>query len=128
MARETGLAERRAPEGLNSRAILLVGAGTLALVFAAIGLVVLFERLLGITGPGALGPTAFPPPRLQGDPAGDLRDYQAAQQARLAGYAWADRERGLVRIPVERAMAMIAARGAEAFAPLDPPRMPDPRR
>ena len=73
-------------------------------------------------------PAAFAPPRLQSDPAGELRDYQAAQRARLSGYAWADRERGLVRIPIERAMAMIAARGGGAYEPLDPPRIPDPRR
>jgi hypothetical protein len=33
-----------------------------------------------------------------------------------------------VRIPIERAMAMIAARGAAAYEPLDPLHIPDPRR
>ena len=73
-------------------------------------------------------PAAFAPPHLQSDPAGELRDYQTAQRARLSGYAWADRERGLVRIPIDRAMAMIATRGSGAYEPLDPPRTPDLRR
>lgn len=128
MARETLLAEQRQPEEVNGRAVLLVGAGTLALVFAAIGLALLFERLTGLAEPSATPPATFAPPQLQSDPAGELRAYQAAQQARLSGYGWVDREAGLVRIPVRRAMDMVAARGAEAFAPLDPPRMPDPRR
>lgn len=128
MARETVLAERREPEDLNPRAVLLVGLGTLGLVVAVVGMCWLFERLSDIQGPSTHPPTAFAPPRLQSDPAGELRDYQAAEKARLSAYAWADREKGLMRIPIERAMGMVAARGREAFAPLDPPRLPDPRR
>ncbi|MDO9708769.1 hypothetical protein [Paracraurococcus lichenis] len=128
MARETVLAERRQPEDLNPRIVVIVGLGTLGLVFATLGLAWLFQDLVGISGPSAQPPTRFAPPRLQSDPAGELRDYQAAQAARLSAYAWVDRERGQVRIPIGRAMEMVAARGAEAFAPLDPPRQPDPRR
>jgi hypothetical protein len=128
MAPETILEEQRQTQDLDSRKILLVGLGTLGLVGATLGLVLLFERLSGLQAPSGTPPTGFAPPRLQSDPAGDLRDYQAAQRAQLETYAWADRERGLVRIPIERAMAMIAARGREAYAPLDPPRQPDPRR
>jgi hypothetical protein len=128
MAPETVLEEQRQTEDLDSRKILLVGAGTLGLVGVTLGLVLLFMRLAGIEGPKVAPPAAFPPPRLQSDDAGDLRDYQAEQRAKLESYGWADRERGLVRIPIERAMAMVAARGTEAYAPLDPPRQPDPRR
>ena len=88
----------------------------------------LFESVVDFEPAAAVPPAAFAPPRLQSDPAGELRDYQAAQRARLSGYAWTDRERGMVRIPIERAMAMIAARGGGAYEPLDPSRIPDPRR
>lgn len=128
MAPETVLEEQRQAEDLDSRKILLVGAGTLGLVGLTLGLVLLFMHLVGIEGPKVTPPAAFAPPRLQSDDAGDLRDYQAAQRAALEGYAWSDRERGMVRIPIDRAMAMVAARGAGAYAPLDPPRQPDPRR
>jgi hypothetical protein len=93
-----------------------------------LGIVWLFESLGGAPASAVVPAGKFEPPQLQSDPAGELRDYQAAQRARLEGYAWTDRERGLVRIPIERAMGMIAARGREAYAPLDPPRIPDPRR
>jgi hypothetical protein len=46
--------------------------------------------------------------RLQLDPARDIEAYRAQKQALLAGYAWVDRERGLVRIPIEDAMRAIA--------------------
>ncbi|TDH60879.1 hypothetical protein E2C06_19875 [Dankookia rubra] len=128
MARETVLAERREPLDLRPWLVLGVGLGTLALVGAVLGAVWLFQSLVGFEPAGVSPPAAFAPPHLQSDPAGELRDYQAAQRARLSGYAWADRERGLVRIPVERAMAMVAARGRGAYEPLDPPRTPDPRR
>ena len=128
MAHETSLAERREPSGLRPWLVAGVGLGTLGLMVAVLGAVWLFQRFGGSPTPAAFHPAEFPPPRLQSDPVGELRDYQAAQQARLTGYAWADRERGLVHIPVARAMAMIAARGSGAYDPLDPPRIPDPRR
>jgi hypothetical protein len=128
MAHETELAERREPLDLRPRLVVGVGLGTLGLVGVVLGMVWLFESIAGFRSAAVTPPAAFAPPQMQSDPAGDLRDYQAAQRARLSGYAWADRERGLVRIPIERAMAMIAARGGDAYAPLDPPRTPDPRR
>lgn len=128
MAPETMLEEQRQTADLNTRLILLVGFGTLALVGATLGITLLFLRLSDVQGPSASPPAAFAPPRLQSDDAGDLRDYQAEQRALLTSFAWTDRERGLVRVPIEQAMAMIAARGASAYAPLDPPRQPDPRR
>jgi hypothetical protein len=120
-------AEVRAPIGLRSWLILGVGLGTLGLVAAVLGVVWLFQQSGGLRRTIA-PPTRFAPPQLQSDPAGDLRDYQAAQRARLEGYAWADRERGLVRIPVARAMEIIAGRGTGAYAPLDPPQDPEPAR
>jgi hypothetical protein len=49
-----------------------------------------------------------PEPRLQADPLGDLRALRAEEDALLHGYAWVDRKAGAVRIPIERAMALLA--------------------
>jgi hypothetical protein len=49
-----------------------------------------------------------PEPRLQADPLGDLRALRAEEDALLHGYAWVDRKAGTVRIPIERAMALLA--------------------
>jgi hypothetical protein len=79
-------------------------------------------------GPVVTPPRPFAPPRLQTDPVGDLNRLKAQQRAQLTGYGWVDRDRGLARIPIERAMDMIAARGPDAYAPLDPPAAPSPVR
>jgi hypothetical protein len=49
-----------------------------------------------------------PEPRLQADPLGDLHALRAEEDALLHGYAWVDRKAGTVRIPIERAMALLA--------------------
>ncbi len=70
----------------------------------------------------------FAEPRLQSDPSADLSRFQAVQRQQLSGYAWVDRREGLVRIPIDRAMDLIAARGAKAYEPLAPPAEPSPVR
>lgn len=65
-------------------------------------------------------PTAFAEPRLQTDDAADLAKLQSGQRRELSGYGWVDREKGIIRIPIEVAMNRVAARGANAYAPIDP--------
>ena len=52
-----------------------------------------------------------PQPRLQTSPPVDLRDMRAAEDQLLQHYSWVDRDRGIVRIPIERAMDILAERG-----------------
>jgi hypothetical protein len=69
----------------------------------------------------------FPAPALQVHPPDDLAAMRRAQAARLEGYAWVDRDAGIARIPVARAMEILAARGAAAYAaPVQPERTPAP--
>src|SRR5436853_5862974 len=52
--------------------------------------------------PSAADVRAFPEPRLEADEI-DARERARAEESRLLeGWAWADRERGFARIPVER--------------------------
>lgn len=37
------------------------------------------------------------------------RDEREAQRARLDGYGWVDRERGIIHLPIERAMQLIVS-------------------
>lgn len=64
-----------------------------------------------------------PEPRLQVTPLHDLVALRARDAAALAGYAWVDREAGVVQIPIERAIAVLAERGlpARAAAPQEQP-------
>jgi len=53
-----------------------------------------------------------PVPRLQTDPLADLLRLRAAEDSQLNDYAWVDRQAGTVRIPIEQAMDILAARRA----------------
>jgi hypothetical protein len=52
-----------------------------------------------------------PEPRLQSDPASDLERFQKQQDAILNSYGWVDEKAGIARIPIERAMDLIAEHG-----------------
>jgi hypothetical protein len=54
----------------------------------------------------------FPTPRLQNDDGNqDVADLHAREDLLLEHYSWVDRSQGKVRIPIERAMELIAQRG-----------------
>ena len=55
-----------------------------------------------------------PSPRLQVLPHQELQVYCAAQQQDVNTYAWVNQPSGVVRIPVDRAMELILARGLPA--------------
>ena len=61
-----------------------------------------------------------PAPVLQVDPRSDLTAFRAEEDARLKSYGWVDRSKGVVHIPIARAMAEIAAKGIPDF-PKGPP-------
>lgn len=52
-------------------------------------------------------------PVLQSSPEGELEAMRAEMEAHLESYAWIDPEAGIARIPIERAMRALAARGVE---------------
>jgi hypothetical protein len=54
----------------------------------------------------------YPTPRLQTDDgAQDIADLHAREDLLLNSYSWVDQSQGKVRIPIERAMDLIAQRG-----------------
>jgi hypothetical protein len=56
-------------------------------------------------------PLSFPQPRLETDERTQLTDYIQKQDQKLLTYDWVDKESGTVRIPIDRAMDLIAERG-----------------
>ena len=54
---------------------------------------------------------AFPKPRLQRDDVEEMRDQLYSEEGRLQSYGWVDQDSGEARIPVARAMELIAERG-----------------
>lgn len=52
-----------------------------------------------------------PEPRLQATPVQDMEDMRAAENELLENYGWIDESRGIVRIPVSRAIDILAKEG-----------------
>src|SRR5712692_9315999 len=53
----------------------------------------------------------FPQPRLEENERTQLRSFIEDQDRKLATYDWLDKDRGTVRIPIDRAMDLIVQRG-----------------
>lgn len=62
-------------------------------------------------------PAEPPAPRLQPVPAVDMERMRRAEQQRLNSYGWVDRERGIVHIPIDRALELLEQRGLPARQP-----------
>ena len=111
------MADQVSVVGIGMGALLIVGAIAFG-VFAAFVAVHVGNdgqpppRLAaGFRNPPAIaGPVA-----LQPDPAHDIAAFRAQKRQWLGTYGWVDREHGIARIPIERAMALLA-RGKHADA------------
>jgi hypothetical protein len=53
----------------------------------------------------------FPTPRLEDDERTEINDFRYQQDQTLNSYGWVDQGGGVVRIPIDRAMQLIAQRG-----------------
>jgi hypothetical protein len=112
-------AEPQSPD-VSAAAVLIAVGGFLG--FVAVTMTGLFFYLR-IEAPHALRQAAerpFPSPALQTNPQGDLKQFELAQRMALSGYGWVDRSTGIVRIPIEEAMRIVAARGDRAYDPVAP--------
>ncbi|HMD17109.1 MAG TPA: hypothetical protein VKH18_10615 [Terriglobales bacterium] len=58
----------------------------------------------------------FPQPRLEENERTQLRSFIEDQDQKLATYDWVDRDKGILRIPIDRAMELIAKRGLPVHA------------
>jgi hypothetical protein len=118
---EAAQSHRHEERDVDPRAIALVGlvlaVGLVLIGFGGWFLVRHYDareaRRSGPPNPvaAALGEPTPPPPRLQHDPLRDLEQLRAAEEAALHGYGWVDRSAGSARIPIERAMELLATRG-----------------
>ena len=100
--------------GIPVKWVLIAVGGFL--VFAALsmtGLKLVYDRTFPPVA--TVPPKPMPQPGIQFDPTGDLRRLLAAQRDELARYDWVDRGAGVVRIPVSRAMEILAGRGTDVM-------------
>lgn len=109
------------PTDARVRPIAVFGAALAAL---SVGVLFLSRAILSWLDESARGadpvvewPAQEPAgPKLQADPQLDYRAFRALQLERLSSYGWVDREAGTVRVPVERALEMVASDGLPARA------------
>lgn len=100
------------------RPVLTFGIG-LAIVLLAVLLAMagLFQHLAGrearldVPAPPVTVTPPAPGPSLQAAPAQDLKAMREVEDGVLNSYGWTDRDAGIVRIPIDRAMALLAERG-----------------
>ena len=111
--------DRLEPPDVAAGPVLWGALGSLILMGGAVaGLHAIFVS--NVPNPQVPSPSAFPQPQLQADEAAQRRRTEEEQRKLLAGYAWVDQTKGLIRIPIGRAMDLIADRGNDAYAPLLP--------
>jgi hypothetical protein len=99
--------------------ILVVLAVFFALMWMLQGVLLRFEQNAQVPPhplASTLARTEPPLPRLQPNPRADLLALRAQEEAVLETYAWIDKGRGTVRVPIERAMELLAQRGLPARA------------
>jgi hypothetical protein len=57
---------------------------------------------------------APPKPQLEVVPTVELKSFKAAEDQELSTYGWVDQQKGVVRIPIDRAIDMLAKKGLPA--------------
>ena len=67
-----------------------------------------------------------PEPRLEPDPLAPRLRMRAREDAVLMTYGWVDRSAGVARIPIERAMELLAEKGLPPAKATLPPATPTP--
>jgi hypothetical protein len=111
--------ERRGhePSDAPPRGVAIAAAGLIIGILLSLALVGgLFSLFVQFGGPsGRVTPEAArqtpPEPRLEISPQSDRMAIETAARLRLSGYGWADRQAARARIPIDRAMDMLAGRG-----------------
>ena len=89
--------------------LVVVCVVSIALLF---GLLKFFQSREETSVANTVEPTKlFPQPQLQKTPIPDLKAIRAEEDKLLNGYAWVDQPKGVVRIPVDRAIEVLAKRG-----------------
>lgn len=105
---------RRTPETRDVWPAWLLGFAAALVVFLALALLVLgavFDARPRWPAPGAADRPNAASPALQAQPREDLAAYRRRKQAELETLGWQDRAAGIVRIPIEDAMRIVAERG-----------------
>jgi hypothetical protein len=117
------------PRPILKALFYLIGVTTLV----GLGLVYLTHGLVDFEAKGDPPPAPLaavtgglpPEPRLQTRPFADIEEQRAEEQQVLTSYGWVDEKAGIVRIPIEEAMRLLAERQAAQPAAAQPSPAPE---
>src|SRR4029077_4218786 len=123
------LTARRAESGhevsdINSKRVARVGLALATVIALALlvtyGLFHYFysgeTRTRPLPSPLSYSREPTPEPRLSVEPGEELKTLRSEEDAMLKSYGWIDRDKGVVRIPIDRALEILAERGIPASA------------
>jgi hypothetical protein len=101
------------PSDVKSRNVILTGFGILIGMWIFALMIFVAYRIVQRGSPQS---QFHPPPepRLQTAPRLDYQHFQAWENDQLNHYRWVDKSKGIVAIPIDRAMELIAQRGIPA--------------
>jgi len=117
------------PDRVSTRIVATFGIAVVLMgIAAAVLMIALFrtldrgagkadEKLIAAAGLQRRESAPPPLPRLQIYPVKHWKDFQTAERERLTTYGWMDRSTGVVHIPIDRAIELIAERGVAPLAP-----------
>jgi hypothetical protein len=114
---------------VNALAIGLFGVSLAALCVVAvillIGLFRFFDRQEAAShapseAPAAAMPGLPPQPKLQEHEHEDLKRMRSQEDQILGSYGWVDKDKGVVRIPIDRAMELLAQRNLPTWSTAAP--------
>ncbi|PYU36445.1 MAG: hypothetical protein DMG31_00985 [Acidobacteria bacterium] len=118
------------PRGLLYFALIMAAI----LAATSLSLIWLFKYFQKAENPGSFVAAPFaaerplpPPPRVQPNPREDLQNYYQSQQNLLNSYGWIDRQNGIVRLPIDRAMELLLQRGLPIRSAANPQNTPLPK-
>lgn len=112
--------DRRQASDVHVGRVLLVAFVCVAFLFVSLAVLATIYTA-AVPGQRTQAVRTFPEPRLRPDETAQRQRILAEQRRRLEGYHWVDREKQIVAIPIERAMGLIAQRGADAYRPIEAP-------
>ncbi len=102
---------------LGLTVIMILGLGTAWLLYRGLEIDVEDAQTAANQLTGDQTP---PAPRLQTQPRAALEALRQREDSELNSYAWLDREHKAVRIPIDRAMELLAERGFPKIKPVTP--------
>lgn len=93
-------------------AMVFVSALIAAVVVVLIFLVWFYRMVAPAPPQQATTTRRLPPgPVLQANPAVDMAKFRQREEQKVSSYGWVDRNAGIAKVPVQRAMEMVAERG-----------------